>query len=137
VSRQFVGYPDFPAKGIKYSKAHIWRLRQLPATDPRKFPDPVKGLGPEDTYREDEIDEYIEARVAERDRRAADQSERNAPAPLPRAAGGVTVTARRYGRRLTHQTNHEFCPAEPPPPAARLSFPAANKATRKKTNDHD
>jgi hypothetical protein len=26
----------------------------------------------------------------------------------------------RYGRRLTHQTNHEFCLAEPPPPAGQL-----------------
>ena len=67
MSRRFVGYPDFPAKGIKYSKAHIWRLRQLPAGDPRRFPDPVKGLGPGDTYCEDEIDRYIEIQVAARD----------------------------------------------------------------------
>lgn len=65
--RRFVGYDDFPAKGISYSREHIWRLRQLPPTDPRRFPSPVKGLGPQDTFCEDEIDQYVAARVAARD----------------------------------------------------------------------
>ena len=64
---RFLGYDDLPAKGIKYSKAQIWRLRQLPANDPRKFPDPVKGLGPADAFPEGEIDSYVAARIAERD----------------------------------------------------------------------
>jgi predicted DNA-binding transcriptional regulator AlpA len=68
---RFLGYDDLREKGIKYSKAHIWRLRHLPSTDPRKFPDPVKGLGPSDTFREDEIDRYIADRIAERDGKAA------------------------------------------------------------------
>ena len=68
---RFLGYDDLRSKGITYSKPHIWRLRQLPATDPRKFPDPVKGLGPQDAYREDEIDRYVESRVTARDKQAA------------------------------------------------------------------
>jgi predicted DNA-binding transcriptional regulator AlpA len=67
VSRRFLGYKDLREKGIKYSKTQIWRLRQLPPDDPRKFPDPVKGLGPEDPFIEDEIDQYLERRVAQRD----------------------------------------------------------------------
>jgi predicted DNA-binding transcriptional regulator AlpA len=65
--QRFVGYGDFRAKGIRYSKTQIWRLRQLPSTDRRKFPDPIKGLGPEDTYVEDEIDQYVADLVAARD----------------------------------------------------------------------
>ena len=59
---RFLSHADLPSKGITYSKAHIWRLRKA-----GKFPDPVKGLGPEDSYREDEIDQYVAARVAARD----------------------------------------------------------------------
>lgn len=53
-----------PTKGIRYSKSQIWRLRQLPPDDPMKFPDPVKGMGPEDVWTEPAIDEYVERRVA-------------------------------------------------------------------------
>jgi predicted DNA-binding transcriptional regulator AlpA len=66
--QRFLRHEDLkPQKGISYSKAHIWRLRQLPADDPRKFPDPVKGLGPEDAWTEPEIDKYVERRIAARD----------------------------------------------------------------------
>jgi predicted DNA-binding transcriptional regulator AlpA len=68
---RFLSHSELKAKGISYGKPHIWRLRQLPAANPRKFPDPVKGLGPGDAYREDEIDQYIAARIAERDGKAA------------------------------------------------------------------
>ena len=61
---QFLQYDDLPSKGIRYSKAQIWRLRKLPADDPRKFPDPVKGLGPNDSWTEPAIDEYVQRRVA-------------------------------------------------------------------------
>ena len=64
---RFIGYKDLKEKGVKYSKEHIWRLRQLPDTDPRKFPEPVKGLGPQDAWPEHEIDRYIAARIAARD----------------------------------------------------------------------
>jgi prophage regulatory protein len=64
---RFLNYEDLKAKGISYSKPHIWRLNKLPAGDPRKFPDPIKGLGPENTWAENEIDAYVEARVAARD----------------------------------------------------------------------
>ena len=60
-----------PTKGIGYSKSQIWRLRQLPPDDPRKFPDPVKGLGPEDVWTEPVIDEYVERRVAASNQEAA------------------------------------------------------------------
>jgi predicted DNA-binding transcriptional regulator AlpA len=61
---RFLQYEDFPGKGIRYSKAQIWRLRKLPPGDPRKFPDPVKGLGPDDSWTEPVIDEYVERRIA-------------------------------------------------------------------------
>jgi predicted DNA-binding transcriptional regulator AlpA len=63
---RFLSYDDLKGKGIGYCKSQIWRLRQLPPGDPRKFPDPVRGLGQADAWREDEIDAYISARVAER-----------------------------------------------------------------------
>jgi predicted DNA-binding transcriptional regulator AlpA len=71
---RFLTYDGLKDKGVKYSKEHIWRLRQLPANDPRKFPDPVKGLGPEGAWPEDEIDAYISLQIAERNK-----SERSAP----------------------------------------------------------
>ena len=60
----FLRYENFPEKGIRYSKAQVWRLRKLPADDPRKFPDPVKGLGPENAWTEPQIDEYVSRQVA-------------------------------------------------------------------------
>lgn len=63
--RRFLRYEDLePDKGITYSRAQIWRLQQLPAKDPRKFPGPIKGLGVENMYAEDQIDQYIDRRVA-------------------------------------------------------------------------
>ena len=62
---RFLIYEDLrPIKNIRYSKVQLWRLRKLPADDPRKFPDPVKGLGPEDAWTEPDIDEYLERRIA-------------------------------------------------------------------------
>lgn len=55
-----------PKKGICYSLAHIWRLRQLPKSDPWKFPDPIPGLGKQHPFDEDEIDAYCQRQVAAR-----------------------------------------------------------------------
>lgn len=55
---------DFNAladKGIKFSDTHIWRL--VRAGD---FPKPVK-IGNRNHWVETEIDQYIEAKLAERD----------------------------------------------------------------------
>ena len=55
---------DFDAladKGIKFSDTHIWRL--IRAGD---FPKPVK-IGNRNHWVETEIDQYIEAKLAERD----------------------------------------------------------------------
>ena len=51
-------------KKITYSKAQLWRLTKLPSDDPRKFPAPVKGLGPENVWAEPDVDAYIARRVA-------------------------------------------------------------------------
>jgi hypothetical protein len=61
---RYLRHEDIVARGIKYSKAHIWRLRKLPASDSRKFPDPVKGLGSEDAWTEPQIEEYEKRRIA-------------------------------------------------------------------------
>jgi hypothetical protein len=65
-ARRFIFYSELPARGIRYSKAQIRRLRNLPADDPRKFPDPVPGLGKEMPFFENEIDIYIERQLAAR-----------------------------------------------------------------------
>jgi prophage regulatory protein len=55
---------DFDAladKGIKFSDTHIWRLIR-----DRDFPKPVK-IGNRNHWVETEIDQYIEAKLAERD----------------------------------------------------------------------
>lgn len=48
-----------PMKGIRYSKVHIGRLMKK-----RQFPAAVKGLGKEDCWPEDQIDNYIADRAA-------------------------------------------------------------------------
>ena len=67
MARRFLLYRDLKAKGVKYSQSQITRLRKLPADDPRKFPDPVEGLGRERPFIEDEIDAYLERQIALRD----------------------------------------------------------------------
>jgi predicted DNA-binding transcriptional regulator AlpA len=56
---RFVSFDDLEAKGIKYTKASIHRL-----TKEKKFPQPVKGLGPENVWTEDVIDQYVESQIA-------------------------------------------------------------------------
>ena len=66
--RRIIRYKQLaPEKGITYSLPHIGRLRKLPKDDPRKFPDPIPGLGKEHPFDEDEIDAYLERQVALRD----------------------------------------------------------------------
>lgn len=65
MARRFIDYRNLkPLKGITYSKAQLRRLSALPAGDPRKFPEPISGLGKEKPYSEDEVDEYVERLLA-------------------------------------------------------------------------
>ena len=57
---RFYTWKDLPAKGVKYSKPHIHRLIKK-----KKFPAPVKGLGPEDVWTEEQIDRYVADRIAD------------------------------------------------------------------------
>ena len=53
------------AKGFGYSRAHLWRLVKA-----GRFPKPVKlGLGSRNAWVEQEIDSFIESKIAERDQR--------------------------------------------------------------------
>ncbi len=63
---RFLTYDDLKAKGVRYSKPHLWRLIKE-----GRFPAPVKGLGPQNVWPEDEIDAAIAERVAEREREFA------------------------------------------------------------------
>lgn len=53
---------DLRARGIRYSRVHIWRLVR-----DGKFPKPVRGAGRGLAWVEDEVDAYIERLIAERD----------------------------------------------------------------------
>ena len=61
---KLLDYSDLQALGVKYSKCQIWRLEG-------KFPRPVKLSTARKAWRADEIDAWIEARVAERDQAVA------------------------------------------------------------------
>jgi prophage regulatory protein len=65
---KFLDHADLHARGIKYSKAQLWRLSKA-----GKFPKPVKlnpsGSSP-NNYCEDEVDAWSEARKAARDQAA-------------------------------------------------------------------
>lgn len=62
-----LNYDDLkPVKGIPYSKPHLWRLVKA-----GKFPAPIKWGAGRNGWVEDEIDAYIEAKIAERDEAAA------------------------------------------------------------------
>jgi len=55
-------YGDLHGRGIKYSRCHLWRLWTA-----NKFPQPIKLSAARNCWRADEIDAWIEQRVAERD----------------------------------------------------------------------
>jgi|GraSoiStandDraft_39_1057311.scaffolds.fasta_scaffold2663307_1 prophage regulatory protein len=63
---QLLDYADLRQRGVKYSKSQIRRLEIE-----GKFPQPVKLSAVRKAWRADEIDAWIEARVAARDQAAA------------------------------------------------------------------
>jgi prophage regulatory protein len=74
MSKNLIPYCDLKAKGIPYSKPHLWRLEKA-----GKFPKRVP-LGPSRySYVESEIDGYIDALIDARD--AADPADSDADDP--------------------------------------------------------
>lgn len=66
MSRRLIPYDALKEKCIFYSKPHLWRLEKA-----AKFPKRVP-IGPgRYGYVEAEIDAYLEAKIAERDGKAA------------------------------------------------------------------
>jgi len=62
---RLLDYEGLRAKGFGYSRAHLWRLVKA-----GRFPKPVKlGLGSRNAWVEQEIDSFIESKIAERDQR--------------------------------------------------------------------
>jgi prophage regulatory protein len=60
---RLLDYEGLQAKGFRYSRTHLWRLIKA-----GRFPRPVKlGLGSRNAWVEQEIDSFIESKVAERD----------------------------------------------------------------------
>jgi prophage regulatory protein len=57
---RLLDYGDLHERGIKYSKAQLWRLWNL-----GKFPRPIKLSINRNAWLESDIDEWIEARVRE------------------------------------------------------------------------
>jgi prophage regulatory protein len=51
-----------PCKGIPYSKPHLWRLIKM-----KKFPAPVRIGQNRVAFVEDEIDAWLQGKIAERD----------------------------------------------------------------------
>ena len=56
---RFFTFPELKEKGFNYSQAHLWRL-----VKDGKFPAPVKGMGPGNTWAEPDLDQAIADRVA-------------------------------------------------------------------------
>lgn len=66
MSQVLIPYRDLKAKGIPYSKPHLWRLERA-----GRFPLRVP-IGPgRYAYIEEEIDAYVEALIAARDETVA------------------------------------------------------------------
>jgi prophage regulatory protein len=60
---RLLGYEDLKAKGINYSRPHLWRLIKAGL-----FPRPMKfGPGSRNSWVDEEIDDLIKRRLAERD----------------------------------------------------------------------
>jgi prophage regulatory protein len=60
---RLLDYEGLKLKGFGYSRAHLWRLIKA-----GRFPKPVKlGLGSRNVWVEQEIDSFIESKIAERD----------------------------------------------------------------------
>jgi prophage regulatory protein len=67
------------AKGIKYSKAHLWRLVKV-----GKFPAPIRLGEARSAWVESEIDKWIADRIAERDAKGKSAFLRSLPAIEPK-----------------------------------------------------
>jgi prophage regulatory protein len=63
---KFVRYEDLAGLGIRFSRVHIDRLQKA-----GRFPRKVKLGANTVVYKADEIEQWLEARVAERDGAAA------------------------------------------------------------------
>lgn len=59
-------YDGLKAKGVPYSKPHLWRLVKS-----GRFPAPIKWGAARNGWIEEEIDRHIESKIAERDAEAA------------------------------------------------------------------
>jgi prophage regulatory protein len=59
---RLLDYADLRERGIKYSKAQLWRLYKA-----GKFPRPIKLSINRNVWSEDDIDGWITSRIAERD----------------------------------------------------------------------
>ena len=55
-------YDGLKAKGVPYSRPHLWRLVKC-----NQFPAPIKWGAARNGWIEEEIDLYIERKIAERD----------------------------------------------------------------------
>jgi prophage regulatory protein len=60
--RRLLSLSDLEAKGVSYSRAHIDRLVKA-----KRFPAPIKLGENRNAWIEEEIDKWIEGRIAERD----------------------------------------------------------------------
>jgi prophage regulatory protein len=66
VSVRLIPYEGLRAKGVPYSKVHLWRLEKAD-----KFPRRVSIGAGRYAYVEREVDAFIEAKITERDARRA------------------------------------------------------------------
>jgi prophage regulatory protein len=66
IATKLLDYTDLHARGIRYSRCHLWRLQR-----DNKFPKPVKLSATRNAWRADEVDAWIAQRIAERDQVAA------------------------------------------------------------------
>jgi prophage regulatory protein len=69
-ARRLIGDAELRRRGITYTRQHRKVLQ-----DEGRFPASVKGVGKADAWVEDEIDEYIETRIRERDAKHAGSPE--------------------------------------------------------------
>jgi prophage regulatory protein len=64
--KNLIPYRDLKAKGVPFSKPHLWRLEKA-----GKFPKRVPISASRYAYVEEEIDAFVDALIAARDAKAA------------------------------------------------------------------